>query len=265
MKSTAPKALPLAFALLLFVTPSGWCFYHHTGAGSAASGGSASGSGPVYLSYRFYNPSTGRWLSRDPAGDARDHNLLAFTRNNPVGGIDRLGLKFVHDVVLLPRQFGANIAPDGSTTARLLSLSSRTVPCSCGIVMNDYELHATVLEQFRWSESQARQNGDIDHEDAHARSAKVYYETISDGARVIYMRCVSLPCYFAWAYWWAELGVYADAQLTLTTHQIDFNDPGYDPARRPTQAQLDADAASLADAQSRLRALVILMILQCAK
>ena len=49
--------------------------------------------GFVYYGYRFYNPSTGRWLSRDPAGeDAGELNLYGFVCNGPVNDVDYLGL-----------------------------------------------------------------------------------------------------------------------------------------------------------------------------
>jgi hypothetical protein len=42
----------------------------------------------------FYNPSTGRWLSRDPIVEAGGLNLFTFTANAPIAGIDRLGLNY---------------------------------------------------------------------------------------------------------------------------------------------------------------------------
>jgi uncharacterized protein RhaS with RHS repeats len=39
----------------------------------------------------FYNPSTGRWLSRDPIQEEGGINLLAFCRNAPVDASDDLG------------------------------------------------------------------------------------------------------------------------------------------------------------------------------
>lgn len=41
----------------------------------------------------FYNPSTGRWLSRDPIGTRGGANLYSFTRNDGFNLIDLLGLK----------------------------------------------------------------------------------------------------------------------------------------------------------------------------
>ncbi len=41
----------------------------------------------------FYNPSTGRWLSRDPIGERGDANLYNFVGNNSVDSLDALGLQ----------------------------------------------------------------------------------------------------------------------------------------------------------------------------
>ena len=41
----------------------------------------------------FYNPSTGRWLSRDPVAEKGGKNLYAFVANSPVSSVDPLGLR----------------------------------------------------------------------------------------------------------------------------------------------------------------------------
>jgi len=47
----------------------------------------------LYYGYRYYNASTGRWLSRDPADeDEGGPNLYGFVMNAPVNGTDELGL-----------------------------------------------------------------------------------------------------------------------------------------------------------------------------
>ena len=47
-----------------------------------------------YYGHRYYDPATGKWLSRDPKGEtATEPNLLAFCRNDPVNGVDPLGLE----------------------------------------------------------------------------------------------------------------------------------------------------------------------------
>jgi len=44
-----------------------------------------------YYGYRYYDPSAGRWVSRDPVGDAGGPNLYAFAHNNPNKLTDYLG------------------------------------------------------------------------------------------------------------------------------------------------------------------------------
>ena len=48
--------------------------------------------GLILYPHRAYHPSLGRWLSRDPIGEEGGHNLYAFVANNPVSGLDPLGL-----------------------------------------------------------------------------------------------------------------------------------------------------------------------------
>ena len=40
---------------------------------------------------RFYNPSTGRWLNRDPIGEDGGLNLYTFAGNDGVNNVDFLG------------------------------------------------------------------------------------------------------------------------------------------------------------------------------
>jgi len=45
-----------------------------------------------YYGYRYYSPSLGRWLSKDPIGEKGGVHLFAFVRNNPVDRFDLFGL-----------------------------------------------------------------------------------------------------------------------------------------------------------------------------
>jgi len=45
----------------------------------------------VYYNYRYYNPSLGRWLSKDPIEEKDGWNLYEFVKNSPVRLIDILG------------------------------------------------------------------------------------------------------------------------------------------------------------------------------
>jgi RHS repeat-associated protein len=47
----------------------------------------------LYYGYRYYNPSTGRWLSRDLIGENGGLNLYCFIGNDSIGKADYLGLE----------------------------------------------------------------------------------------------------------------------------------------------------------------------------
>jgi RHS repeat-associated protein len=48
--------------------------------------------GLSYYGYRFYIPELGRWINRDPLGEAGEINLYGFVGNNPVSFVDPYGL-----------------------------------------------------------------------------------------------------------------------------------------------------------------------------
>ena len=49
--------------------------------------------GLYYYGYRYYNPSTGRWPSRDPIGERGGLNLYGFVNESPIGFVHLLGLR----------------------------------------------------------------------------------------------------------------------------------------------------------------------------
>jgi integrase/recombinase XerD len=49
----------------------------------------------VYYGYRFYDPNTGRWPSRDPIGEEGGLNLYGFVGNNSISWVDAFGLALV--------------------------------------------------------------------------------------------------------------------------------------------------------------------------
>ena len=50
-------------------------------------------SGLIYYGFRYYSPSLGRFLNRDPIGEEGGTNLYGFVENDPVNGGDYLGLE----------------------------------------------------------------------------------------------------------------------------------------------------------------------------
>ncbi|MBS0623449.1 MAG: DUF687 family protein [Verrucomicrobia bacterium] len=49
--------------------------------------------GLIYFGFRYYDPSIGRWISKDPAGFIDGPNLYAYCHNNPLRCYDPFGLE----------------------------------------------------------------------------------------------------------------------------------------------------------------------------
>lgn len=63
-----------------------------------------------YYGYRYYDPDTGRWLSRDPVGETGGPNLYGFVNNGPVTFVDPLGMNlYAIDGTGLDETFNSNI------------------------------------------------------------------------------------------------------------------------------------------------------------
>ncbi|MES2997142.1 MAG: RHS repeat-associated core domain-containing protein, partial [Verrucomicrobiota bacterium] len=48
--------------------------------------------GLVYFGHRYYSPTTGRWLSREPLGETESFNLFDYCHGDPVNKVDVVGL-----------------------------------------------------------------------------------------------------------------------------------------------------------------------------
>jgi RHS repeat-associated protein len=57
--------------------------------------------GLSYYGYRFYSPEIGKWMSRDPIGEAGGLNLYGFVQNNPVNFVDPEGLVAIADDLII--------------------------------------------------------------------------------------------------------------------------------------------------------------------
>lgn len=58
--------------------------------------------GLYYYAYRFCDPATGRWLSRDPIGEASGVNIYADLANDAVNQVDVLGFQPPSGIIVIP-------------------------------------------------------------------------------------------------------------------------------------------------------------------
>jgi RHS repeat-associated protein len=69
-----------------------------------------------YYGYRFLNPATGRWINRDPIEEEGGVNIYQMIANNPIGGIDPVGLDYGWPVVAPPGYPPTLFPPRSPTT-----------------------------------------------------------------------------------------------------------------------------------------------------
>jgi len=93
--------------------------------------------------YRYYDPVSGRWLSRDPIGERGGANVYAFVSNDPLNQLDFLGLLASYELqIIVLAQWrdddggvsGAHGGP-GPADDHILAIDRRVVAyCECGDV-----------------------------------------------------------------------------------------------------------------------------------
>lgn len=74
--------------------------------------------GFYYYGYRFYSPEMGRWLNRDPMGEAGGNNTYCFVGNETVSRYDILGLVFGVTYVQFNELLGHGWIRTGDYTSR---------------------------------------------------------------------------------------------------------------------------------------------------
>ena len=89
------------------------------------------GNGLLYMRARYYDPESGRFISKDPIGFAGgDLNLYAYVGNNPVNAIDPEG-KFIFLLVAPAVYTGAMALADLAIIGGLWWASQQALPSAC--------------------------------------------------------------------------------------------------------------------------------------
>jgi RHS repeat-associated protein len=134
--------------------------------------------GLLYYGYRFYNPTDGRWPSRDPIEEAGGRNLNSFTFNEPCNFFDILGREpFKLSGPLKNEKFGNGETfnpldpdpkkprPDFSVPTIRLDIEERDCECTAGWKMMVWkEGSPSIVINFFAVEG----GGNGWHEEAHA-------------------------------------------------------------------------------------------------
>ncbi len=95
-----------------------------------------------YFGYRYYDPASTKWLSRDPLGEAGGVNLTAFCRNDPVNRWDALGLLSEEETI----EHLQSMKDDINLAAREFRVSARTI---ASIIYAETRYNVSLIDQLQ--------------------------------------------------------------------------------------------------------------------
>ena len=107
--------------------------------------------GLYYYGYRYYNPVTGRWPSRDPIEEEGGLNLYGFVMNRPLGLVDKLGLDIII-IIGCPIPGSANVGGHAAMAVTGHGVFSWGTTDPDGTPLNDYaqSQNKTRNQTFYW-------------------------------------------------------------------------------------------------------------------
>jgi len=102
--------------------------------------------GLYYYGYRFYDPSTGRWLSRDPIGERGGRNLYGMVGNNFINRWDLLGLKWSFLNLILNKDdvTKLNKIDEKVTSSDILKILDKSFPLGPATLLTDLDSHVKI-------------------------------------------------------------------------------------------------------------------------
>ena len=121
----------------------------------------------LYYGYRYYDSSTGRWLSRDPIQEQGGMNLSGFVGNNSVSAYDVLGL-WLSDVHMdRTKQWATQVGID--------STQSQNIGAADNGVDSEYSVYNFNDWNWGWHFNRSRSGGDsrLMHRDMELLKAKM--------------------------------------------------------------------------------------------
>jgi uncharacterized protein RhaS with RHS repeats len=132
---------------------------------------------------RYYNPTQGRWLNRDPIDERGGLNLCAFCNNNPVGLYDFIGLKltpYTTDISTLT--FSEGDCDDNGRTAPIWG-EIVAKPDGNKVIISGNIVIRLAIRAGRDPNKIGSDNRKIstgDHEREHGQIAKTFWNTKSE-------------------------------------------------------------------------------------
>jgi len=186
--------------------------------------------------FAHYNPSTGRWLNRDPIAESGGFNLYLFVRDNPVTKSDKLGLfpfcnhcKKLNEVIVLKEEW--EIGTPDKTAKQIKDLTT-----SLQIVEN-LETGTSILEIVEGNPSILFPKPDIS--DQGLINNLLAFQPVNAFGRVKYKVCQNVgPRFFFFGSYQLDLVQYTEGWDPSDKNQYDSGQDAVDDAQRFIDALL---------------------------
>jgi len=148
----------------------------------------------LYYGYRYYNASTGRWLSRDRIKDATNHNLYCLVGNNPLNKVDVLGLAQGDFRWREPNEVPKDGPPQGVTIWAWFNPQATIKKDSQGCCHSVHLSGGYAMAQITYAPGTSFGIDVLTHERDHVRlQMKPAYEDYKKAAYQIGRPCLTVP------------------------------------------------------------------------
>jgi RHS repeat-associated protein len=229
----------------------------------------------LYYGYRYYNASTGRWLSRDPIEEDGGLNLYGFVWNDPLSEVDSFGLVTCKctDAPNTPRDRMPAGALGGAATACNIHINYTTRGCcrwglppvGTKIDKVDVSCQCTIYYQTGENpDTDKRPSGRTvrQHEMQHVKYNEAFATSVESILNGYKGKCLSSKCFgLLEAYIAAAKSYYADYR-ELQSVGLDIGDsypkdpdlPGRRQQQTNLQNKVNQDKQAMTTAQNALKA-----------
>jgi RHS repeat-associated protein len=185
-----------------------------------------------YYGHRYYNPSCGRWCSRDPKEDEASPNLYALGRNNPLSEFDFLGLAIIEVTEILNADPSSFEDPDNDaeTLVTFTGTALKPTRCKCGTEYTGWNMAGTATIRYKPGISpnmkipgRTRTYGE--HEHVHVHNMETYAKNIDFTANNLLVgKCWCSPCDKAVINYFKALNDLDLEEARLANAELDCSD-----------------------------------------
>lgn len=183
--------------------PGGQSYHSMEKASPPTAGPPSQPAGVTHYGYRYYDPVTGRWPSRDPIGENGGLNLYGFVGNDGVNRLDFLGFKLTFKPILHGVNLPGNLAGETKATVAQYSGNDKITENSnkcCATVTQAKEFDLEVQTAFINQPANYTNTGWTavkSHEDRRRSTYRLAYNTywsnISKEAKSLGTLCCKKP------------------------------------------------------------------------